>query len=58
MLFAPAMSEGATVVGGEFLVVYESAARTYTRPSPDGAQPCTPPTYRIHRTAVSNLIGG
>ncbi len=55
LMYAPAMAEGATLVGGEFLVVYESGARTYLRPSEGGTQPCTPPTLRIHRTAVSNL---
>jgi hypothetical protein len=56
VLIAPAMSEGATLVGDRFVVVYESAARTYRRPSEDGKQPCRPPTFRIHHTAVSNLL--
>lgn len=58
LTYAPAMSEGATLVGGDFLVVYESGARTYLRPSAGGTRPCSPPTLRIHRTAVSNLIAG
>ncbi len=58
LMYAPAMSEGATLIGNEFNIVYESGARTYLRPSAGGTQPCSPPTLRVHRTAVSNLIPG
>jgi len=56
IMIAPAMTEGATFVDGKFFVVSESGARIYTRPSEGGTLPCTPPTLRIQRTPVTNLI--
>jgi hypothetical protein len=56
VLYAPAMAEGATIADSDkLLVVYESGARTYRRPSSGGTEPCTPPTIRIQRTRVGNL---